>query len=337
MLRRLLVAVFAAALSTALAVALVPGVASSAAARTDAPVADRAARDRAAAVVRADRLLLPSVARAGRNRFWVPTSSVTVGERVLLAGSLRTKARRPVQIQVRQGKRWVREAATAARGRRVWRPSLITTEPGSTRVRAVAKKVRRRGQVLRRVVLAPQVLWASETGAPRFDWRLVLPRARRGADYRFGLLASGRPDLTWTLVRGSLPAGLSLDPDTGVIAGAPVTAGSRTLTFRATDDLGRSGWIRRTLRVVATTAPRITGAAPDGRVGEPYVTRVSTAGSRSGTWKITSGALPPGILSDPVTGWIGGEPTTAGSFTFTVQFTEVTGRTAKRSFTLTIT
>ena len=343
MFRRLLGAALAAALSTILTVALVPGVTASAApAAPAAPAAladrvDRVDPDRAASVARADRRLLPRVARPGRNRFWVPTTSVSVGQRVKLAGSLRTTARRPVQIQVRRGNRWVREAATAARGRRVWRPTLTTTQPGSLKVRAVAAQVRRRGKVLPRVVLAPQVLWSAEAGAPRFDWRLVVPRARRGVDYDWTLTASGRPGLTWAVVRGSLPAGLTLDAASGAIRGAPVTAGTSTVTFRATDDLGRSGWLRRHVRVLATTRPTISGTPPDARVGASYETRVTTAGGRAGTWSVVDGSLPPGLLHDPQTGWIGGRPTTAGSFAFALRFTEVTGRTARRSFTITVT
>lgn len=46
----------------------------------------------------------------------------------------------------------------------------------------------------------------------------------------------GTPPYQYTVISGSLPAGLSLTAATGIIAGAPLSSGTSTLTFRAWDD-----------------------------------------------------------------------------------------------------
>jgi hypothetical protein len=53
------------------------------------------------------------------------------------------------------------------------------------------------------------------------------------------LFADGRvPECTWTLVSGELPPGLELPESPGRIADTPTTAGTFTVTVRATDSRG---------------------------------------------------------------------------------------------------
>ncbi|MCC5952322.1 MAG: carboxypeptidase regulatory-like domain-containing protein [Acidimicrobiia bacterium] len=46
-----------------------------------------------------------------------------------------------------------------------------------------------------------------------------------------------RPDVTWSVTAGSLPAGLELDADTGELSGTPLVLGTRQFTVTATSDL----------------------------------------------------------------------------------------------------
>lgn len=49
---------------------------------------------------------------------------------------------------------------------------------------------------------------------------------------------NGTAPYSWSIVAGTLPAGLSLAPTTGVISGTPTTAGAYPVTIRVTDALG---------------------------------------------------------------------------------------------------
>jgi hypothetical protein len=64
----------------------------------------------------------------------------------------------------------------------------------------------------------------------------ALPQGKVDNGYSQALAASGRvAPYTWSIVSGSLPAGLSLSPTTGVISGTPTAAGVSTFTVQVAD------------------------------------------------------------------------------------------------------
>jgi hypothetical protein len=60
-----------------------------------------------------------------------------------------------------------------------------------------------------------------------------LPEAEEGKFYSVTLKATGTIPITWNLITSSLPAGLSLNANTGVISGMPSKSGSYQFTVRA--------------------------------------------------------------------------------------------------------
>lgn len=70
---------------------------------------------------------------------------------------------------------------------------------------------------------------------------LSAPNGSVGVAYSFSFTTTGASPTTFTLVSGSLPAGLTLSNvsgNTGQITGTPTTAGSSTFTLRATNSYG---------------------------------------------------------------------------------------------------
>lgn len=85
------------------------------------------------------------------------------------------------------------------------------------------------------------------------------------------------------------------------------------------------------------TSPTFTSAAPlAGVEGSDYSYTLTTSGSPTATYTVTSGALPTGLTLDTTTGTISGRPTTPGTYTFTVTAANGTAPDAVATYTLVI-
>jgi large repetitive protein len=146
-----------------------------------------------------------------------------------------------------------------------------------------------------------------------------------GAAYSTPLTAS-RPDPTsWSVVSGALPPGVTLGATDGLLAGTPTTAGSFPFAVQAFIDAERKATKSFTLNVrdpLAVTGP----TEPPLEVGVYWWTALKGSGGlRTYTWKLTAGAVPPGLTFFPG-GAITGRPTEAGEYRFTVTLTDKEGR-----------
>src|SRR5262249_11780933 len=147
-----------------------------------------------------------------------------------------------------------------------------------------------------------------------------LPDGTTGIAYNQTVASTGGANpITWSVVDGNLPGGISLATATGELSGTPTTAGSFTFTLQASD--ANSQTARQTYTVSIIGALTITTQSlPNGRVNIDYSASVSGAGGATPfTWSISVGALPDGLSIDAGTGAIAGSPSRAASFTFTVQ------------------
>ena len=163
-----------------------------------------------------------------------------------------------------------------------------------------------------------------------------LPAATVGTAYSQTLVATGgTTPYTWSLAAGSLPPGLSLNG--AVLSGTPTTAGTSNFTVRVTDNVGATDTQALSLTVNAPPPVNITTTSlPGGTVGAPYSqTLAATGGIAPYTWSLSSGTLPPG-LGLSVGGVLGSSPTTAGTYTFTVQVTDNIGATDTQVLSLTV-
>ncbi|MCL2571705.1 MAG: InlB B-repeat-containing protein [Defluviitaleaceae bacterium] len=82
----------------------------------------------------------------------------------------------------------------------------------------------------------------------------TLPNARTGQAYNQTLAAIGITPITWSVISGALPAGLSLNATTGAITGTPTTTGTSNFTVLAQNAVG-SASRALTLVVEAGTLP----------------------------------------------------------------------------------
>lgn len=66
----------------------------------------------------------------------------------------------------------------------------------------------------------------------------TLPGGKSGGDYSVQVTATGTGPITWAVSDGSLPEGLTLSTENGIISGKPVTAGDFTFTLTAANARG---------------------------------------------------------------------------------------------------
>jgi uncharacterized protein YhjY with autotransporter beta-barrel domain len=109
----------------------------------------------------------------------------------------------------------------------------------------------------------------------------TLPDAVLGTVYRQTLVASGgTAPYQYAVATGSLPAGVTLDPSTGVLSGTPTAAGSNSFTILATDAHGVTGSLTYT---VVVTEPAVTAVSSTATVAAGGTVTIDlTAGASGG-------------------------------------------------------
>ena len=165
----------------------------------------------------------------------------------------------------------------------------------------------------------------------------TLPEASVGNSYSTKFAASGGGAQSWSIVAGSLPAGLLLAGN-GQVSGTPQTAGTASFTVKVSAN-GASSQKQFTLAV----SPALQISAPDSQLGEvaiPLTISLNAAGgSAPYRWEITQGSFPThvGFIGDQGNGstaTIKGVPADAGSFSLTFKVTDVRGRNTVHTITL---
>src|SRR5207249_4718900 len=151
-----------------------------------------------------------------------------------------------------------------------------------------------------------------------------LPSGTVGTSYSQTLAATGgTPPYAWSVISGSLPAGLTLNVTSGAISGTPTTAGTSNFTVQVRDSERGEASKAFTLTINSTAPPlSITTTSPlaGGTAGTAYSqTLAATGGAPPYGWSVISGSLPAGLTLNTTSGAISGTPTTAGTSNFTVQ------------------
>ena len=165
-----------------------------------------------------------------------------------------------------------------------------------------------------------------------------LPNATHGAVYNQTVTANGGTGpYTYSVAAGSLPAGLSLNPNTGAITGIPTGSGESSLTIQAVDTAGNIGTQAYTVNVGTGSLTVNPASLPNGTQSTAYSQTVSASGGTGPfIFSLISGALPAGLSLDASTGVISGTPTTLGQSIFTIQAVGSTGDAGSRAYAVTI-
>ena len=177
------------------------------------------------------------------------------------------------------------------------------------------------------------------TGPAVFD--STLPQGTETGAYSHTLTGTGgTAPYTWS--NGALPAGMALDPTTGVLSSASILAVPGTYTISITVTDANMITATKDVSLVVNAAPAITTAAlPAAQDTISYgpVTLTMTGGTGTMTWSATG--LPASMLFDTATGTISGTPDSGASAAtpYSIDFTVtdangVTSATATLSLTV---
>jgi hypothetical protein len=171
------------------------------------------------------------------------------------------------------------------------------------------------------VALAGFSLPAAQVGQPYtgFDFKSLLSVTGDAAYNGYGV--------RWSIVSGSLPAGLTLNSN-GTVSGTPTAGGSATFQVMASYK-SKAGQQTYQIYSADITVDLASGTPPQGLIGQPYSYDLRALLSVSGdaaytgagvTWTVVSSTLPAGLyLTND--GFIGGTPTASGTGSVTARAT----------------
>ncbi len=164
-----------------------------------------------------------------------------------------------------------------------------------------------------------------------------LPGGQAGVAYSQTISVSPAGSHTFSLISGSLPSGITLNPATGVISGLPSTVGSFTFTIKAQTAGGCNATQSYTLAITCPTVALSPASLPNGTTGTAYTQTISASPSGGGyTYAVTIGSLPAGLNLNSSTGVLSGTPTAGGTFNFRITATGFGGCTGFRDYTVVI-
>jgi hypothetical protein len=156
--------------------------------------------------------------------------------------------------------------------------------------------------------------------------------------------AGGTAPYSWSVATGKLPSGLTLAVD-GVLSGNPKKTGTAAIPFEVRDSSTTVQTAAKTLPLTVVAAPPTitpvsitTPSLASSKQNTAYAQALAAAGGTAPyTWSMPAGKLPGG-LSLNTTGMISGTPTTAGTFSFSIDVRDssATAQTAEKAFTLTV-
>lgn len=155
-----------------------------------------------------------------------------------------------------------------------------------------------------------------------------------GTAYSISTTGANGPITSYSVVSGSLPAGLTLNTSTGVVSGTPTTSGVSSVTLGAVNSGGVTGSQAVTFTITPNAVPVIssptngtTTALALGAAMSPIT--IAASNPPLTAFALASGTLPTGVSLNTSTGVISGTPTVpSASSAVTLTATNAAGTSA---------
>ncbi len=169
-----------------------------------------------------------------------------------------------------------------------------------------------------------------------------IAEGKPGLPYLDTLRAEGGNGIfVWGLGVGSapLPAGITLNPTTGVLSGTPAESGLNLTVFAARAQGTDPPIVGEKSLPLLVQFPLVLGpdTLPNAVRGLPYLGQLEAEGGARGyTYTIEEGALPDGLALDLLTGIVSGVPADTGLFEVTYRVTTRDGEKATAEIPLTV-
>src|SRR5579862_157565 len=165
-----------------------------------------------------------------------------------------------------------------------------------------------------------------------------LPAGTQGTAYSQTVSATGGTGPhTFSVASGSLPTGLTLNSNTGVISGTPTGSGTSNFTVAAADSVGNVGSRAYSVPIGTNSLTLSPSSLPAGVLGTTYnQTVAATGGTAPYTYSLSSGSLPSGLTLNTTTGAITGVPTASGLSNFTVKAVDSLGDVGTHAYSVNV-
>jgi streptogramin lyase len=161
--------------------------------------------------------------------------------------------------------------------------------------------------------------------------------------------SGGTGPFTYSIVSGTLPAGLTLDPAAGTVSGTPTAFSTAPFVIQVTDSESPAATARyvEILYVQPVQLTILTTSLPVPNPGLPYAAIPTVhGGTPPYTFAISGGALPAGLQLSATSGVISsvlpsgstvpGSSLGTGPYSFTLQVTDSVGATATQAYSGTV-
>ncbi len=147
----------------------------------------------------------------------------------------------------------------------------------------------------------------------------------------------GQPPYRWTVTKGTLPPGITLDGVFGRISGTPTTGGAFPFTLMVTDNQANTAAADLSITIGAAVTITISPSSlPAGSIGTAYSQSLTANGGTAPySLAVTAGSLPAGLSLNGAV--ISGTPTTAATSNFTVTATDANQATGTAALSIVVT